>query len=95
MKPHDQHHDCACDHHAADLAQEMQAGRPVHEYRERRDTGEVVLVCLSCFGLWNHRFTDQIIAMVQSGEALGTDVRGAVNFPCDHDLEKRPLVFLR
>jgi hypothetical protein len=69
--------ECKCDHDPAYLLQEIAARRWIHEYRERRDTGEIVLVCLSCFGLWNHRFTDQIIAMVQSGEAQTLiDARG-------------------
>ena len=34
------------------------------EFRERRDTGEVILVCKRCDGLWDHRVTDRIIESV-------------------------------
>jgi hypothetical protein len=79
MKTHDQHHECTCDHDAADLAREMQAGRPVHEYRERRDTGETVLVCLKCNGLWDHRATDRVIEFVMRAPAdPWTSRQGAV-----------------
>jgi len=65
--------ECKCDHDAAYLEQEIAARRWVHEYRERRDTGEIVLVCLTCDGLWDHRATDRLIERImrrRAGPAL-------------------------
>ena len=58
--------ECKCNHDPAWLEQEIAARRWVHEYRERRDTGEVILVCLRCDGLWDHRATDRLIERIMS-----------------------------
>jgi hypothetical protein len=56
--------ECKCDHDPAYLEQEIAARRWGHEYRERRDTREVILVCLRCDGLWDHGATDRIIERI-------------------------------
>ena len=56
--------ECKCHHDPAYLEQEIAARRWVHEYRERRDTREVILVCLRCDGLWEHGATDRIIERI-------------------------------
>jgi hypothetical protein len=58
--------ECKCDHGPA--------GRWGHEYRERLDPKrdpkldikEVILVCLRCDGLWNHKATAKIIERIMS-----------------------------
>jgi hypothetical protein len=55
---------CSCNHDAEYLRREIAARRWVHEYRIDDQSGEYVLVCLSCDGLWDHSATDRVIALV-------------------------------
>jgi hypothetical protein len=56
---------CRCDHDAAQLQQEIAAGRQVHQYQEN-ERGEYVLICQTCGGLWDHSATDRAFKDVTS-----------------------------
>ena len=58
--------ECTCGHDPAYLEQEIAAQRWVHEYRERRDTGEVILVCLRCDGCGIMGRPDRLIERITS-----------------------------
>jgi hypothetical protein len=55
---------CKCHHTAAWMFEEIKE-RWVHEYRKSEDTGEQVLVCLTCFDLWDHRATDRLMRFIR------------------------------
>ena len=60
---------CQCNHLPAYLFQEIAAKRPVHEFRESKETGQYDLICLTCFGLWDHAATDRLVEMVMNDRA--------------------------
>jgi serine/threonine protein phosphatase PrpC len=55
---------CRCNHLPATLFEEISEGRPVHEYRTNKETGQYELICLTCFGLWDHTATDRLVEMI-------------------------------
>lgn len=59
--------ECECNHTADHIIQEITAHRQVQEYRERADTGEVILVCTECGGLWEHGATSKVIERIMAG----------------------------
>jgi hypothetical protein len=68
MKANDPDHKagavCQCNHLPADLFEEISENRPVHEFRENKETGKYELVCLTCLKPWDHRSTDRLVEMV-------------------------------
>ena len=63
-------------HDAADLHREIAAG-PVQAFRKHKDTGETVLVCLTCGGLWNHKATDRLIERICAASKSADDPTSA------------------
>lgn len=59
--------ECRCNHDPAYLQREIAARRWVHKYLPDKATGEYVLVCLTCFGSWDHRATDRLIERIMGG----------------------------
>ncbi|RXH34363.1 hypothetical protein [Bradyrhizobium nanningense] len=52
---------CQCQLDVDELIRDIAARRWVHEFRERKDNREMVLVWTRCNGIWDHRWTDEIV----------------------------------